>query len=79
MKIICRFITGRLYLFSTNATARIRRSAKNLKRNLKILPVRLYRHADFPENALGAETTAGVFGRELHSYVITDAIRDEKY
>lgn len=32
----------------------------------------------FSENALGAETTASVFGRELHSYVITDAIRDEK-
>ncbi|MFC0036486.1 type I restriction endonuclease subunit R [Cardiobacterium valvarum] len=32
----------------------------------------------FPDNALGAETTVGVFGRELHSYVITDAIRDEK-
>lgn len=32
----------------------------------------------FPENALGAETTSSVFGRELHSYVITDAIRDEK-
>ncbi|MDK2803846.1 MAG: type restriction enzyme subunit [Peptostreptococcaceae bacterium] len=32
----------------------------------------------FPENALGSETTATVFGRELHSYVITDAIRDEK-
>lgn len=32
----------------------------------------------FPVNALGAETTASVFGRELHSYVITDAIRDEK-
>lgn len=32
----------------------------------------------FPENALGAETTASVFGQELHSYVITDAIRDEK-
>lgn len=32
----------------------------------------------FPENALGAETTATVFGQELHSYVITDAIRDEK-
>ncbi|WP_137008796.1 type I restriction endonuclease subunit R [Aquitalea aquatilis] len=29
-------------------------------------------------NALGAETTASVFSRELHSYVITDAIRDEK-
>ena len=32
----------------------------------------------FPENAYGSETTASVFGRELHSYVITDAIRDEK-
>lgn len=32
----------------------------------------------FSDNALGAETTASVFGRELHSYVITDAIRDEK-
>jgi len=32
----------------------------------------------FPQNALGAETTASVFGRELHSYVITDAIRDQK-
>ena len=32
----------------------------------------------FPQNALGADTTASVFGKELHSYVITDAIRDEK-
>lgn len=32
----------------------------------------------FPENALGSETTESVFGRELHAYVITDAIRDEK-
>ena len=32
----------------------------------------------FPQNALWAETTASVFVRELHSYVITDAIRDEK-
>lgn len=32
----------------------------------------------FPENASGAETTAHVFGRQLHEYVITDAIRDEK-
>ena len=30
------------------------------------------------ENALGSETTKSVFGIELHSYVITDAIRDEK-
>lgn len=32
----------------------------------------------FAQNASGAETTGSVFGRELHSYVITDAIRDEK-
>lgn len=32
----------------------------------------------FPENAWGAETTASVFGRELHSYVITNAIKDDK-
>ncbi|TGK80428.1 type I restriction endonuclease subunit R [Leptospira montravelensis] len=32
----------------------------------------------FDLNAQGAETTIDVFGRELHSYVITDAIRDEK-
>ncbi|HEL2423178.1 TPA: type I restriction endonuclease subunit R [Streptococcus suis] len=30
------------------------------------------------ENALGTETTQTVFGKELHSYVITDAIRDQK-
>lgn len=32
----------------------------------------------FPENAAGEKTTAEVFGEELHTYVITDAIRDEK-
>lgn len=32
----------------------------------------------FTENSLGVETTADVFGEKLHSYVITDAIRDEK-
>jgi len=32
----------------------------------------------FPQNALGSETTASVFGIQLHTYVITDAIRDEK-
>ncbi len=32
----------------------------------------------FRENASGAETTDSVFGRQLHTYVITDAIRDEK-
>lgn len=32
----------------------------------------------FTENAQGSETTASVFGAQLHTYVITDAIRDEK-
>ncbi len=32
----------------------------------------------FPQNALGSETTASVFGHKLCSYVITDAIRDKK-
>ena len=55
------------------------RRRKNLKKKFK----RFYQFGFtgtpiFPENALGAETTASVFGRELHSYVITDAIRDEK-
>lgn len=32
----------------------------------------------FAENTVNGDTTAGVFGAQLHSYVITDAIRDEK-
>lgn len=32
----------------------------------------------FPENSLKGETTIDVFGAQLHSYVITDAIRDGK-
>lgn len=32
----------------------------------------------FPDNALGVQTTANTFGAQLHSYVITDAIRDGK-
>jgi len=32
----------------------------------------------FPENSLKGDTTSGIFGAQLHSYVITDAIRDGK-
>lgn len=32
----------------------------------------------FPENSFGGDTTSGIFGAQLHSYVITDAIRDGK-
>lgn len=31
-----------------------------------------------PDNSQGTLTTQDIFGRELHAYVITDAIRDEK-
>jgi type I restriction enzyme R subunit len=53
------------------------------QKNLKIKFKKFYQFGFtgtpiLPLNALGAETTASVFGRELHSYVITDAIRDEK-
>ena len=52
---------------------------KNLKKKFK----RYYQFGFtgtpiFKENALGVETTEGVFGNKLHSYVITDAIRDKK-
>ena len=32
----------------------------------------------FVDNALGDETTMSVFGEQLHHYIITDAIRDQK-
>ena len=32
----------------------------------------------FPENSFGGNTTSEIFGAQLHSYVITDAIRDGK-
>lgn len=32
----------------------------------------------FAENTINGNTTAGIFGAQLHSYVITDAIRDGK-
>ncbi|MGC6746520.1 hypothetical protein ACP0HM_30690 [Escherichia coli] len=55
------------------------RSAEKPEEEIQtLLSVWFYRHLFFPENALGSETTASVFGRELHTYVITDAIRDEK-
>ena len=32
----------------------------------------------FAENSFGGDTTSSIFGAQLHSYVITDAIRDNK-
>lgn len=68
-----------VFIFDECHRSQFGEAQKNLKRKFK----KYYQFGFtgtpiFPENALGAETTASVFGRELHSYVITDAIRDEK-
>lgn len=68
-----------LFIFDEAHRSQFGEAQKNLKSKFK----KFYQFGFtgtpiFPQNALGAETTASVFGRELHSYVITDAIRDEK-
>ena len=68
-----------VFIFDECHRSQFGEAQKNLKKKFK----RFYQFGFtgtpiFPENALGAETTSSVFGRELHSYVITDAIRDEK-
>jgi type I restriction enzyme R subunit len=68
-----------VFIFDECHRSQFGETQKNLKKKFK----RFYQFGFtgtpiFPQNAAGAETTASVFGRELHSYVITDAIRDEK-
>ncbi len=68
-----------VFIFDEAHRSQFGEAQKNLKKKFK----KFYQFGFtgtpiMPENAAGAETTAGVFGRELHSYVITDAIRDEK-
>jgi len=68
-----------VFIFDECHRSQFGEAQKNLKKKFK----RFYQFGFtgtpiFPKNALGADTTASVFGRELHSYVITDAIRDEK-
>jgi len=68
-----------VFIFDEAHRSHFGEAQKNLKKKFK----KFYQFGFtgtpiFPQNALGAETTASVFGRELHSYVITDAIRDEK-
>jgi len=68
-----------VFIFDEAHRSQFGEAQKNLKKKFK----KYYQFGFtgtpiFPENALGAETTASVFGSELHSYVITDAIRDEK-
>lgn len=68
-----------VFIFDECHRSQFGEAQKNLQRKFK----RFYQFGFtgtpiFPENAAGAETTAHVFGRELHAYVITDAIRNEK-
>ena len=68
-----------VFIFDECHRSQFGEAQKNLKKKFK----KFYQFGFtgtpiFPENALGADTTASVFGSELHSYVITDAIRDEK-
>ncbi|WP_432815277.1 HsdR family type I site-specific deoxyribonuclease [Sphingorhabdus sp.] len=68
-----------VFIFDECHRSQFGEAQANLKRKFK----RFYQFGFtgtpiFPQNASGSETTASVFGAELHSYVITDAIRDEK-
>jgi type I restriction enzyme R subunit len=68
-----------VFIFDEAHRSQFGEAQKNLKKKFK----KFYQFGFtgtpiFLQNALGADTTASVFGRELHSYVITDAIRDEK-
>ncbi|MFV0441207.1 MAG: type I restriction endonuclease subunit R [Lachnospirales bacterium] len=68
-----------VFIFDEAHRSQFGEAQKNLKKKFK----KYYQFGFtgtpiFPENALGSETTASVFGGELHSYVITNAIRDEK-
>ena len=68
-----------VFIFDEAHRSQFGEAQKNLKKKFK----KYYQFGFtgtpiFLENALGSETTQSVFGTELHSYVITDAIRDEK-
>ncbi len=68
-----------VFIFDEAHRSQFGEAQKNLKKKFK----KYYQFGFtgtpiFSKNASGSETTASVFGRELHAYVITDAIRDEK-
>lgn len=68
-----------VFIFDEAHRSQFGEAQKNLKKRFK----KYYQFGFtgtpiFKDNASGAETTVSVFGRELHAYVITDAIRDEK-
>jgi type I restriction enzyme R subunit len=68
-----------VFIFDEAHRSQFGEAQKNLKKKFKKFSQFGFTGTPiFPANALNAETTASVFGSQLHSYVITDAIRDEK-
>ncbi|EFW0536098.1 type I restriction endonuclease subunit R [Shigella boydii] len=63
-----------VFIFDECHRSQFGEAQKNLKKKFK----RYYQFGFTGTPIFRSETTASVFGRELHSYVITDAIRDEK-
>ncbi len=68
-----------VFIFDEAHRSQFGEAQKNLKRRFrKYYQFGFTGTPIFEKNALGAETTGSVFGQQLHTYVITDAIRDEK-
>lgn len=76
-----------MFIFDECHRSQFGEAQKNLKKKFKkFYQIGFTGTPIFPENTLGNETTASVFGTydkdknrgALHAYVITDAIRDEK-
>ncbi|MFK8298148.1 type I restriction endonuclease subunit R [Capnocytophaga cynodegmi] len=68
-----------VFIFDECHRSQFGEAQKNLKKKFKkYIQFGFTGTPIFPDNALGSETTASVFGTQLHTYVITDAIRDEK-
>ena len=67
-----------VFIFDECHRSQFGEAQKNLKKFKRFYQFGFTGTPIFPENALGAETTDSVFGCRLHSYMITDAIRDEK-
>ncbi len=68
-----------VFIFDECHRSQFGEAQKNLKRKFKCYYQFGFTGTPISSlNALGADTTASVFGQQLHSYIITDAIRDEK-
>ncbi len=68
-----------VFIFDECHRSQFGEAQKNIRKNFK----KYYQFGFtgtpiFTENSLNGDTTAGTFGAQLHSYVITDAIRDGK-